>query len=49
MHRYEFALYAVDEYPLTGVTLQSNRTAVRTAILAHDAARAALAATFTPQ
>lgn len=48
MHRYEFALYAVDEYPLTGVTLQSNRTQVRTAILAHDTAVARLTATFTP-
>ena len=48
MHTYEFALYAVDEYPLTGVTLQSNRTAVRTAILAHDTANAKLTATFTP-
>lgn len=48
MHTYEYALYAVDEYPLSGVTLQSGRAAVRSAILAHDTASARLTATFTP-
>jgi Raf kinase inhibitor-like YbhB/YbcL family protein len=47
-HTYEFALYAIDEYPLTGVTLQSSRTAARTAIMAHDTAVTRLTATFTP-
>lgn len=47
-HTYRFDLYAVDAYPLPGVTLASNRTAVRTAILARDTAVATLSATFTP-
>lgn len=47
-HTYRFAVFAVDANPLPGVTLSSNRTAVVTAILAHDAATATLTATFTP-
>jgi Raf kinase inhibitor-like YbhB/YbcL family protein len=47
-HTYEFAVYAVDEYPLTGVTLSSTRLQVRTAILAHDTAMATLTGTYTP-
>jgi len=48
MHRYEFALYTVDTYPLPGVTIQSTRFAVRDAIIAHATAHASLTATFTP-
>jgi hypothetical protein len=38
----------VDAYPLPGVTLNSNRTAVRTALNARMVATATLTATFTP-
>jgi Raf kinase inhibitor-like YbhB/YbcL family protein len=48
MHRYEFALYAVDVYPLPGLGMSSTRTQVRDVILAHDTAVARLTATFTP-
>ena len=48
MHTYEFMVYAVDEHPLTGVTLSSNRTAVRSALMANMVATATLTATFTP-
>jgi Raf kinase inhibitor-like YbhB/YbcL family protein len=48
MHTYQFMLYAVDAYPLPGVTLSSNRTAVRTALNARMVATATLTATFTP-
>ncbi|MEZ4403968.1 MAG: YbhB/YbcL family Raf kinase inhibitor-like protein [Kofleriaceae bacterium] len=48
MHTYQFALYAVDVYPLPGLTMQSSRTAVRDAVLAHATASATLTATFTP-
>ncbi len=48
MHRYRFTLYAVDVYPLPSLTMQSDRFAVRDAILAHDTASATLTATFTP-
>lgn len=48
MHRYEFAIHAVDTYPLPGVTLQSSRFVVEDAILAHSTGSATLRATFTP-
>ena len=48
MHRYEFALHAVDVYPLPNVDMSSTNTAVRDAILAHSNARTTLTATFTP-
>jgi Raf kinase inhibitor-like YbhB/YbcL family protein len=47
-HTYEFDLYAVDEYPLTGVTLSSTRLQVRAAVMAHDTAMATLSSTYTP-
>lgn len=47
-HTYQFQLYAVDEHPLTGLSMTSSRANVRTAILAHDTALATLTATFTP-
>lgn len=50
MHRYEFALVAVDVNPLPGLGMGSTRFAVRDAIAAHAVAggRATLTATFTP-
>lgn len=48
MHTYEFTVYAVDEHPLTGVMLSSNRTTVRNALMANMTATASLTATFTP-
>ncbi len=50
MHRYEYALVAVDANPLPGLSMASNRVAVRDAITAHALAggRATLTATFTP-
>ena len=50
MHRYEFALVAVDVNPLPGLSMGSTRFAVRDAIAAHAVAggRATLTATFTP-
>ncbi len=48
MHTYQFAVFAVDANPLPGLTLASNRAAVKTAILAHDTVTATLTATFTP-
>jgi len=47
-HMYQFKLYALDVYPLPGVTLSSTRAQVRTALEAHDLATATLTATFTP-
>lgn len=50
MHRYEYALVAVDTNPLPGLSMASSRTVVRDAITAHAVAggRATLTATFTP-
>lgn len=50
MHRYEYALVAVDANPLPGLSMSSSRTVVRDTILAHalPAGRATLTATFTP-
>jgi hypothetical protein len=48
MHRYEFALYALDVSPLPGVTLQSSRNNLRNAIFLHDTAVATLRVTYTP-
>jgi Raf kinase inhibitor-like YbhB/YbcL family protein len=47
-HTYVFELYAVDEHPLTGVTLDSTRQQIRAAVMAHDTAMATLSATYTP-
>lgn len=48
MHRYEYALHAVDTYPLPNLTMSSSRFAVRDAIVARTVARTTLTATFTP-
>lgn len=50
MHRYEYALVAVDANPLPGLGMASSRVTVRDAITAHALAggRATLTATFTP-
>jgi phosphatidylethanolamine-binding protein (PEBP) family uncharacterized protein len=50
MHRYEYALVAVDVNPLPGLSMTSTRFVVRDAITAHAVAagRATLTATFTP-
>jgi hypothetical protein len=53
MHTYQFALYAVDQNPLTdangtALSMSTTRNQARTAILAHDTAMATLTATFTP-
>lgn len=48
MHRYEFALHAVDVYPLPGLSMTSSRATVRDVVLAHSIASATLTATFTP-
>ena len=47
-HTYQFKLYAVDTYPLPGVTLNSNRTQVRAALDDHMLSTSTLTATFTP-
>ncbi len=47
-HDYEFRLYAIDTYPLPGVTTQSSRSAVETAILANSSAVDVLRITHTP-
>jgi Raf kinase inhibitor-like YbhB/YbcL family protein len=48
MHRYQFALHAVDVYPLPGVGSSSSQHDVQDVIVAHSTARATLTATFTP-
>lgn len=50
MHRYEYALVAVDANPLPGLGMASGRVAVRDVITAHalPGGRATLTATFTP-
>jgi Raf kinase inhibitor-like YbhB/YbcL family protein len=47
-HTYQFTIHAIDEAELSGVTIDSTRTQVNTAILAHSTATASLTATFTP-
>lgn len=50
MHRYEYALVAVDMNPLPGLSMSSSRTVVRDTVLAHalPSGRATLTGTFTP-
>lgn len=48
MHAYEFRLYALDVNPLPGVTLNSSRTAVETAILENMIATDTFGIVHTP-
>jgi Raf kinase inhibitor-like YbhB/YbcL family protein len=45
---YRFTVYAVDEYPLRGVTPQTSRQEVRRAVMQHVIAEAFLSGTFPP-
>ena len=47
-HMYRFAIYAIDVWPLPGLSSSSSRAQVQAAIVAHDLESDGLTATFTP-
>jgi phosphatidylethanolamine-binding protein (PEBP) family uncharacterized protein len=47
-HIYEFSLYAVDEYPLSGVSLDSTRAELVEVLAQRSAARASMRVSFQP-
>jgi Raf kinase inhibitor-like YbhB/YbcL family protein len=47
-HLYQFALYAVDEYPLSGVTLDSTRVQLVEVLAQRSDAKASMRVTFEP-